>query len=507
MRRVIELALPSLVREVKPRVEEILLVGGELPDMNWLNQLERNLAGVAVSCKMEPALGYFSEQHRPPSEITNHVRAFLSQLLPEAEVKQDVVWAHNPGLGRNLILTRELVRHCASRRFRLILHHHDWWFDNRWQRWPEIRRAGFHSLRQVAQTVFPVAREVRLIAINRADTGVLERRFPKQVAWLPNPAPETPLPNSKAVRRARLWLQQQTEAKAPVWLMPCRLVRRKNIAEALLLTRWLRPEAWLVTTGGVSSKDEEAYARRLENAVEKHGWRLRLAVLQGDESAKPTVPELMAASETILLTSLQEGFGLPYIEAVSAGKPLIARSLPNMAPDLGKFGFRFPQMYQEVLVAPCLFDWAAEQERQRALFALWYGRLPRACQKYVKKPQFLRLARSPKPVAFSRLTLTAQLEVLAWPAPDSFELCAPLNPILKAWRSRAETAKLDISPWPKSALKWLSGSAYGRSFSRMLNTSPPQRQRDRASLSTQAEFLRVKLAPENLYPLLWSTQS
>ena len=103
-----------------------------------------------------------------------------------------------------------------------------------------------------------------------------------------------------------------------MWLLPCRLLRRKNIAEALLLTRWLRPEAWLVTTGGVSSAEEQAYADGLAAAAQTHGWRLRLGILHGDESQKPSVPELLAASEAVLLTSLQEGFGLPYLEAAAA---------------------------------------------------------------------------------------------------------------------------------------------------------------------------------------------
>ncbi|MCL6622944.1 MAG: hypothetical protein K6T55_12720, partial [Syntrophobacterales bacterium] len=63
-----------------------------------------------------------------------------------------------------------------------------------------------------------------------------------------------------------------------------------NLAEALLLTRWLRPGAWLVTTGGASSAEEQPYAERLAAAARAHGWPLRLGVLAGDESAKPWLP-------------------------------------------------------------------------------------------------------------------------------------------------------------------------------------------------------------------------
>src|SRR5258706_9845437 len=119
---------------------------------------------------------------------------------------------------------------------------------------------------------------------------------------------------------------------SPVWILPCRMLRRKNVAEALLLTRWLRPEALLVTTGGASSADEQSYFDQIASAARRHGWPLRLGILQGDETHKPTVAELLAASEAVLLTSIQEGFGLPYLEAAAAGGPRPAPAPPNTAP-------------------------------------------------------------------------------------------------------------------------------------------------------------------------------
>src|SRR6185369_15625023 len=157
-------------------------------------------------------------------------------------------------------------------------------------------------------------------------------------------------------------------------------------------------------------------------AARAHHWRLRLGVLAGDETRKPTVPELLAASETVLLTSLQEGFGLPYLEAAAAKRPLIARSLPNIAPDLREFGFRFPQSYDELLVHADLFDWKAEYTRQQKLFSKWQRQLPRALRKFAGVPALLAATKPPQAVSFSRLTLTAQLEVLAQPTDYSWKL-------------------------------------------------------------------------------------
>jgi hypothetical protein len=289
---------------------------------------------------------------------------------------------------------------------------------------------------------------------------------------------------------------------APVWILPCRLLRRKNIGEALLLTRWLRPEAWLVTTGGASSAEEKSYFDALATAARRHRWPLRLGVLQGDETQKPSVAELLGASEAVLLTSIQEGFGLPYVEAATARRPLIARSIPNIAPDLDQFGFRFPQIYDEILIDPHLFDWDLERKRQEKLFRAWRARLPGSVLKYAGQPVLLATGNPPRPTPFSRLTLAAQLEVLAQPAGRSWAQCAPLNPFLSVWRKRAAGGALQTTPWPRAAGKWLSGPAYARRFADIVFRpvkSPPS---PAAGQAVHQAFLREKLRAEHLFPLL-----
>jgi hypothetical protein len=281
------------------------------------------------------------------------------------------------------------------------------------------------------------------------------------------------------------------------------LLRRKNIGEALLLTRWLRPEAWLVTTGGVSSADEKAYAEKLATAARKHDWRLRLGILSGNGQSTPGVAELMAASEAVLLTSIQEGFGLPNLEAAASSRPLVARRLPNIAPDLAELGFRFPQSYDEILTDPRLFDWDEEFRRQEMLFRTWLQRLPRGVRKVAGVPALLA-RRTAHPVPFSRLTLTAQLEALGHSPEESWNLCAPLNPFLHGWKQRAATGRLQVSPWPRSAAKRLGGTAYAKCFEQMIRRATQDAGNPAASLSAQEEFIRARLDSAHLFPLLWA---
>ncbi|HEY6169483.1 MAG TPA: glycosyltransferase, partial [Verrucomicrobiae bacterium] len=407
IRRIIELGTPHIVRDSGLPIRHVTLAAGQPADDQWHENFKSHLAGVSVDCFIEPAFNYFTEQRRQPRELVKRIRAALHQLLDDAG--ETLVWAHNLGIARNALLADELARACAARGIPLVAHHHDWWFDNRWLRWPELRRCGLRTLSAAARVVLPGGDSVRHVAINHADAAALQRHFGPRAGWLPNLTEHATLPSRAAVRRARAWLRTRLDGRdVPVWLLPCRLLRRKNVAEALLLTRWLRPDAWLVTTGSASSEDEQAYFERLSAAAREHHWRLRLAVLAGNGRNAPSVAELLGASEAALLTSIQEGFGLPYLEAAAAQRPLVARALPIIAPDLAKFGFRFPQLYNDVRVSPTLFDWDAEVKRQSKLFDAWLRQLPQACRPFAGTP-FVLAAHTPTPVPFSRLTLTAQL--------------------------------------------------------------------------------------------------
>jgi glycosyltransferase involved in cell wall biosynthesis len=505
VRRVIELATPHLVAHWPERIRAVVLATGEAPDPAWLRAFRTRLHGTRVKVVVQPAFGYVSELALDGRSLKRRVMDGIMELVSKTASDHCLIWAHNLGLGRNLYLARELTFTCHYGGIPLIAHHHDWWFENRWHHFAAMREPGFRTLPAVASAVLAGSPRICHVAINHADAAVLKKHFPGLAGWLPNPVERAAQPPAARVEAARVWLSQQLGEDAPVWLLPCRLLRRKNIAEALLLTRWLRPEAWLVTTGGVSSAEEQAYADTLAAAGQTHGWRLRLGTLQGDENQKPSVPELLAASEIALLTSLQEGFGLPYLEAAAARHPLVARELPNIAPDLAKFGFKFFQCYREVRVDPSLFDWRGERERQARLFKEWKSLMPRAAAKLAGKSAVLAAGEEPCPVPFSRLTLTAQLEVLAQPIEQSWELCAPLNPFLKTWHERAAAGQLETSPWPRSAARWLGGRAYALRFLGLVPPLLARAPRAGASQAAQAEFLRKKLRPENLYPLLWNS--
>jgi glycosyltransferase involved in cell wall biosynthesis len=508
IRRVIELGTPAIVRALHPQITRVVLCSGEEISPAWLKPFRARLGKVPVEVVVEGALGYYSEIAGRFPDVPESVRKAVHSLAEKMKREPCAVWAHNLGLGRNIFLSREIAKTCEALRLPLIAHHHDWWFDNRWQRWPEFRAGGFHQLREVAREIFAAGGRVRHVAINHADVNILRRHIGRKAAWLPNPVQDNPLPDERATERARKWLRKATGgAHREFWIVPCRLLRRKNVAESLLLTRWLRPEACLVTTGGPSSSEELSCAKRLEGAAAEHRWPLRLGVLADAPAAAPRVAELLAASEVVILTSIQEGFGLPFLEAASARRPMVARRLDNVLPDLESLGLRLPQCYGEILVDPALFDLKAELARQRHLFSAWKKMLPETVLRFVKTPPFLKPRAPEKPVPFSRLTLSAQIEVLARPLEESWERGVALNPWLADWRSLAAKGGLRLGSGFSRVRRSLSTRAYGRHFKEILKGADGPPSEAAASVAAQREFIRERLGAHNLYPLLWACES
>jgi glycosyltransferase involved in cell wall biosynthesis len=505
VRRVIEQATPHLV---EGRARSVVLVGGEAPEPLWYEKLVERLAPMPVTWEADPAFGYVAEAGMNATEIARRVGKTLRRVLDAGEPGEDWIWIHNAGLGRNVVMVRELARVCRKRNIRVAWHHHDWWFENRWSRWAEMRRLQVTTLREAARAAFPAGTGWLHAGINRRDVDRLRRGFPGQSVWLPNPVE---FGTRGSVRSgvdgagARRWLAERLDGDGsnPVWIVPCRFLRRKNMAEAALITRWLRPEAWLVTTAGASSEEERPTWERFSAAARDGQWRVRISILDRAGAGAPSVESLLETSEAVVLSSIQEGFGLPYLEAAAAGRPLIGRRLANVVPDLESLGLTFPTLYEEILVSPSWLDWNQELARQERLFAAWKSGLPRSCRTLVQLPEWL-CAEPDRGVPFSRLTFTGQLEVLHTATPASVQEALRLNPWLARWRTWATAGKLPRITWESDTAEKLSGRTYARRFWKAARAAAGVvRAGAESAERVQAGFLRERLGADHLYPLLW----
>ena len=494
VRRIIETALPAIAAATGKHLKRITLAVGEAGASGWQAALVNSVSPARLEVFVEPAFGYFSEQGLPPKMTRDAIRAALAHLVRPGEAGETLFWFHNPAIGRNAILGEELGRLGAKLGFASILHHHDFWCANRWARWWEMRQCGFRTPAAAARALFVAGARVAHVCINSADHKALRQFFLRHSAHLPNPLKPRFSSTPTAAKKMKLWLKEATGSAGPVWLCPTRILRRKNIAESILITRWLRPEACLATTSGVSSVGEQEYASRLQSAAKAGKWNVRFGLLDGLNH--PAVAEVIDASEAIVLTSLQEGFGLGFVEA--GAKPLIARALPDIMPDLAALGFQFPYLYDEVFIASDLVDRKSERRRQTKLWKTWKENLPAVWRSRAGHPTFLMLADG-EPVPFSQLTLSAQLEVLALPPERTWKACKHLNPCLERWQN-AGPELLEKTHFPEGKLH--DAQAFAEGWLRIAASISPSPAGLWAASEAQENLAGRALASSSLYPIL-----
>jgi len=474
VRRVVEMAVPAIAVEAAGSLKRVTVVSGSPPGE------QPDFAGMGVEAVFvsEPCCGYLGGQRMSPVQIAAAIRRALAKAVSGFENEPTLFWLHNPALARNPILARGVAEFCKSARSALAVHHHDFWCAGRWGRWDDIVRAGCKNLDSAAGVLFGAG--AVQICINGHDRALLGR----QAHLLSNPLPAK-LPGFGRGGKSK--------TSTPVWVAPTRFLRRKNLAEAVLLARWLRPEALLATTSGSCSPDEEPYAKRLRDAARAGRWNVRFGILE--KSGAGGVAKLLRSAEAVVLSSVQEGFGMAFVEAASAGVPLVGRALPAVLPDLRRMGFRFPHLYRGVMVDPQLIDLEAENRRRKMLFEKVRKALPKDLRARLGRFEI----RKATAIDFARLTHAGQLEVLGCDSQTAWKICRPLNPQLRKIEGLAACGNLQPTPWPAKVDG--KNAEYARRFLEIASSAFRKRQRFDA-LAAQRRLLRAALGSDSVYPIL-----
>ncbi len=151
---------------------------------------------------------------------------------------------------------------------------------------------------------------------------------------------------------------------------------RKNVPTLLAAWRLLRARRAdpppLVLCGGFGWKAEEV--RREIAEAEKEGWAMHLGYVGAAELAA-----LYRGAELVVLPSFYEGFGLPAIEALRAGAPLVASDLPVLREVAGDAALYAPpdrpdlwaERIGEVLADSALREELKRKGRERAGLFDW----------------------------------------------------------------------------------------------------------------------------------------
>lgn len=113
----------------------------------------------------------------------------------------------------------------------------------------------------------------------------------------------------------------------PIVLYPVRTIRRKNILEAILIARIYKDKINLLVTLPANSVKERKY----EEIVKKSFKNKNFYGMWGISKKYPQYfNSIVSISKLFLSTSVLEGFGLMFIEAISKGKSFFARNINVM---------------------------------------------------------------------------------------------------------------------------------------------------------------------------------
>ncbi len=292
-----------------------------------------------------PEISYV-EGGEQPNPVT------LSSRL-EARYGEDTLWwVHNYHLGKNPSFTAALMRVADHGQRNLLFHIHDF---------PECGRpANLEKLdAQLSVPPYPSGPRIRYAVINERDRKILsEAGLDESVFLLVNPVTLTPAAPSNP-EELKTALTETCAASnpgylpdAPILLYPVRAIRRKNILEAALLARMLHePVNLIVTLPGTSSQEKE-YSDTIERAY-KEGLINGVWCPEASGDPRLSYPMLVASCDAIVSTSVQEGFGYLFLNALHWRKPLIARYLDVLDGVLDLFG-DYPRRFWADFRVPAL---------------------------------------------------------------------------------------------------------------------------------------------------------
>ncbi len=287
--------------------------------------------------RVVPGLGYpLDTVDFAVEQLVSRTRAAAVDALGCAP---DVWHFHNHSLGKNPLM-HEVVARLARENERLVLHIHDLAEDG---------RPANHRMIAGCAELYPFSPRILYAFLNERDMAVfLKAGLPVENAGvLANPiAPQASVAPPSGIG-------QPDPQSSPILFAPVRGIRRKNPGELLFLSA-LAPQGVRIA---ISRAPLDADALAIHNTWQKFAVAQRLPVgfdVAGRYSPVPgasgSFESWLAHASHIVTTSVAEGFGLPFLEAIARRKPLIGRNLPHIAAEHARHGIRAGNLYEQLLI-------------------------------------------------------------------------------------------------------------------------------------------------------------
>lgn len=313
----------SLLFKFFPGKLEIRLVCGNRQNTDSLFELlgkEADQYGHRFVGEIDLNFAYFNKDQKIP-RIKDLIREIKENYFDE-----HAIWlVHNYHLGKNPFLTEALIQIAREGQQKIIFQIHDF---------PECARfSNLQKLNAVLSTeAYPQGDNIRYAVINQRDRELLLKAGMRkeELFCLENPVSIAPVchEQDQANRKKLLsFFKESLDEDDFLLFYPVRSIRRKNILEAGLINQLFPKKSALICTLPGSSEAEKPYSDWMQQAFEqgliKGVWGAGTKI----DQIPLSFPELACCSDMLLSSSVQEGFGYLYFDALAWKKPLVARYL------------------------------------------------------------------------------------------------------------------------------------------------------------------------------------
>lgn len=337
-----------------------IVFGGRQED--WPDDLQSQIPGVELSLHVVPDIDYDTDVVVTPRP--DNLAKQLATAMEQAGFRPEdtVLHVHNHSLGKNISLPGALGQ-LARDGYALLLHIHDFAEDFRPDNYRRLRQTvGDGDPGRLHAALYPQAAHIHYAALNGRDLQVLRSAgVPEsRLHALPNPVADFGKLPPQSHARAEVQEHFPDIADGGYILYPVRAIRRKNLGEALLWSAAASGVHIGVTKPPLNPIEQPAYQTWRKLASE-----LSLPVVfdVGDAPGL-TFHDNVAAADAFITTSVAEGFGMVFLEAWLADRPLVGRNLPEITEDYVSAGVNLNALYERLAIP---VDWIGEDAFRRGM--------------------------------------------------------------------------------------------------------------------------------------------